>query len=175
MFMRAFANANSHLTLVSLSGAKDSTKQIQDLSDGISTIVCLAASADNIDSKESTTFKVLTVTTGAVPKNTVCTCRIWHRLKWEGHELSHTNVLYCIIDGMLPRGRFSSNEWDRETVDNTVPNEVFADSRGPFLFCEKVRAEGQRFQPFAGGLEVTFGVAARNLATSFLEPASKKR
>lgn len=74
--------------------------------------------------------------------------------------------MYCIIDGMLPRGRFSSNEWDRETVDNTVPNEVFA---------EKVRAEGQRFQPFAGGLEVTFGVAARNLATSFLESASKKR
>lgn len=45
--------------------------------------------------------------------------------------------MYCIIDGMLPRGRFSSNEWDRETVDNTVPSEVFADSRGPFLFCER--------------------------------------
>lgn len=41
MFMRAFANANSHLTLVSLSGPKVpySTKQIQDLGDGISTVV----------------------------------------------------------------------------------------------------------------------------------------
>lgn len=54
---------------------------------------------------------------------------------------------------MLPRGRFSSNEWDRETIDNTVPNEVFADSRGPFRFCEKGRAEGQRqrFQEIPSG------------------------
>lgn len=151
MFMRAFASANSHLTLVSLSGAKVnySTKQIQDLSDGISAIVCLAASADNIDSIESTTFKVLTVTTGAVPKNIVCTCRIGHRLKWEGHELSPTNILH--IDGMLPRGRFSSNGWGWETPDNTVPNELFADSRRPSRFCEKVRAEGQRFQGIPSG------------------------
>lgn len=40
MFMRAFANANSHLALVSLSGAKVDylTKQNQDLGDGISTV-----------------------------------------------------------------------------------------------------------------------------------------
>lgn len=149
MFMRAFANANSHLTLVSLSGAKDSTKQIQDLSDGISTIVCLAASADNIDSKESTTFKVLTVTTGAVPKTLYVLAGFGTDLG--GRDMSFLIQMYCIIDGMLPRGRFSSNEWDRETIDNTVPNEVFADSRGPFRFCEKVRAEGQRFQEIPSG------------------------
>ena len=142
MFMRAFANANSPLTLVSLSGAKNSTKQIQDLIDGISTIVCLAASADNIDCNESTTFKVLTVTTAAVPKALYVLAELGTDLS--GRDMSFLIQWYCIIDGMLPRGRFSSNEWDRETIDNTVPNQVFADSRGPFRFCEKVRAEGQR-------------------------------
>lgn len=96
MFMRAFANANSHLTLVSLSGAKVnySTKQIQDLSDGISTIVCLAASADNIDSIESATFKVLTVTTGAVPKTLYVLAGLGTDLS--GSDMSFLLQIYCI-------------------------------------------------------------------------------
>lgn len=38
---------------------------------------------------------------------------------------------------MLPRGRYSSNEWDWETIDSTMPNELVADSCGPFRLCEK--------------------------------------
>lgn len=60
-------------------------------------------------------FNILTVTTGGPAaidvRRNVCTCRIWHRLKWEGYELLATSLLH--IDGMLPRGRYiSSNEWN---------------------------------------------------------------
>ena len=50
-------------------------------------------------------------------------------------SFSPTDILH--IDGMLPRGRYSSNEWDWETIGNTVPNELVADSCGPFQSCEK--------------------------------------
>lgn len=103
--------------LVSLSGAKVhySTKQIQDLGDGISSAFFFKKKQrQQIDSKESKIMiNILTVTTYGpaamdVRKN-VCTCRIWHRLNWKGYELLATCVLH--IDGMLPRGRYtSSNE-----------------------------------------------------------------
>lgn len=52
------------------------------------------------------------------------------------------NVLH--IDGMLPRGRYSSNEWDWEIIDNKVPNELLADSRRPLRFFRKDSHEGEK-------------------------------
>lgn len=70
MFMPASANANSHMTLVSLSGPKVhySTKQIQDLGDGISSFFFLSLKSSvgrstMMTAKNSTiiTFNILTV------------------------------------------------------------------------------------------------------------------
>lgn len=150
MFMRAFSNANSHLTLVSLSGAKVhySTKQIQDLGDGVSSVSFLKQ-RQQIDSKESTTFDILTVITcgpaAMEVKKNVCTCRIWHRPNWKGHELSATSLLH--IDGMLPRGRYtSSNEWDLGKPSITKCRICFSPilaDRSDSVERTVVRAEGE--------------------------------
>lgn len=122
MFMRAFANANLHMTLVSLSGPKVhySTKQIQDLGDGISTVLFFKKQRQQIDSKESTIImiNILTVTTGGpaamdVRKNVcIVLAEFGTDPIWKGYELLATCLLH--IDGMLPRGRYttSSNEWN---------------------------------------------------------------
>lgn len=121
-------------------------------------------------------INILTVTTCGpaamdVRKN-VCTCRIWHRLNWKGYELLATCVLH--IDGMLPRGRYtSSNEWilgkpsiikcrmyfspiltDRSDSVERDSRESREREKNQEIPSERVTSH------FAGGLEVTFVVAA---------------